>query len=171
MVEWTFNRHSIPIEEKNGFIKNVSLIEHPHGGLISVVSYSHEENTKTFHVKTFYFNEGECVWNPQGETLKFSSIGFNQVSFLNLMGNLQMIYCLDNKLRYCISHDYGKTWKLIDEILEDSVAWKLQNPPIFVGMGRVLLPINDEGSGRCFAYLLNTVISESIFIFLLIVTP
>ena len=60
---------------------------------------------------------------------------------------------LINQLTQSISTDYGKNWVVSDTILEDSISWILKNRPIFVSMGRVLLPVHDQASGRSFTYI------------------
>jgi hypothetical protein len=52
-----------------------------------------------------------------------------------------------------LSHDYGKTWKSDKNSIETDSIWVLQNTPIHVGIGRILLPVYDKGTGRSFAYI------------------
>ena len=157
MVKWTIDQYEIPINEDAVNIEQVSVIEHPHGGLVVVYSYGDASkiDDPSHHAASSYFNEKSNSWNPQGTPLHFapSSDDFNHTTFLNLMGNLQMMYLSDHQLLQNISNDYGKNWKKTEDILEDSVMWKLNNHPIFMRMGRVVVPVYDEGSGRSFAYI------------------
>lgn len=157
-MKWTFNKTKLPTKDnKLTPIGNLSLIEHPHGGLVAIICYRNP-NSNSLTLSSYYFDESTRGWSPQGESLHFilskeTPTKFSQVTFLNLMGNLQMMYQSANKLLQNISYDYGKTWKTSDGILEDEIFWTLNNSPVFVGMGRVLLPVYDEDSGRSFAYV------------------
>ncbi|TFG17372.1 MAG: hypothetical protein EU530_10715 [Promethearchaeota archaeon] len=156
-MKWNIDRYKIPTSEDAVKIENISVIEHPHGGIIAVFSYiSNVKTVKPIHYTgTLYFNEKNNTWNPQGNPLEFhpSSENFSHTTFLNLMGNLQMMYVSDCRLLYNISYDYGKNWKEIEILLEESVMWKMNNHPIFMKHGRVVIPVYDEGSGRSFAYI------------------
>lgn len=157
MVKWNIDRFEIPISKNVTNTEQVSVIEHPHGGLIVAYNFRSKSNTENTvnHVASSYFDEKTNTWNPQGTPLHFtpSSEDFSHTTFLNLMGNLQMIYIADNKLLQNISNDYGKTWKESEGILGDSVIWKLSNHPIFMKHGRIVIPVYDEGSGRSFTYI------------------
>ena len=76
------------------------------------------------------------------------------------MGNVQMMYCIDysdqikySYFSYFLSHDYGKSWKSTENPLESDVIWEVKNDPIHVGIGRMLLPVYDKGTGRSFALI------------------
>jgi hypothetical protein len=154
MKRWNISRNQIPHPKEEINFSNISIMEHPHGGLIGIFCYEKSTFKNAIFSSTFYYDEHKEIWAKQRESLEFTpSYNFSQSTFLNMMGNLQMIYCLDHQLLQYISNDYGKTWKQSDSFLEDSVAWRVRNPPVFVGMGRVLLPIYDEDSGRSFAYI------------------
>ena len=156
MVKWNMDRFEIPLNEENMKTGNVSIIEHPHGGLILVFDYGNSNLENHSHcVVSYYYDEQKSDWNKQGDELHYTSSDgyFGHTTYLNMMGNLQMMYQIDHTLKQNISNDYGKIWKESDRILEDTVAWLPNNHPLFMKMGRVVLPVYDEGSGRSFAYI------------------
>lgn len=149
--------YQLPVHENAGHFSNLSLIEHPHGGFIAIYSFSLSNKDDNYHyVESHYFDVLSHKWKTIGTPFSCVSneiLDFSQVTYLNFMGNLQTIYSLDHHLKQQFSYDYGKSWKSPIEILEDSVAWQVKKQPIFVKMGRIVLPVFDKASGRSFTYI------------------
>ena len=156
-MKWQVDRLQFPIREEWINYRNLSLIEHPHGGLIAFVRFQHpiSETKQTNIISGYYFEEKSSTWNRIGDLMPYSSFheSFSQITYLNLMGNLHMMVNFEHQLTQQFSYDYGKSWHPSEIILEDMISWELKNRPLFVQLGRVLLPVFDAGSGRSFAYI------------------
>jgi hypothetical protein len=154
-VKWFSKKYDIPLLVKTGQISGISPVEHPHGGIVLIISVSSQDKIAIYPL---YFKSKENSWIKYNEPSYFltKTHKFSQVSYLNLMGNLKMVYSLDSAVFQWLSTDYGKNWKENALILEESVEWEFKNQPIFMQMGRVLLPIVDKSSGRSFAYISDT---------------
>ncbi len=151
-MKWRLEKNQLPLENESGSNGNISVMEHPHGGIICNIPIHNQQEVV---IKSYYFDEILQSWHSQGKPIKFQlrSSEFSQVTYLNLMGNLQMMYCMNHLLTQNFSNDYGKIWKSDSEIVEEEVNWEVRNPPLFVQMGRILLPVYDKASGRSFAYI------------------
>lgn len=134
----------------NELVSNPSLIEHPHGGLIlSYCCIDPKIPTKT-QIKLIVFDYEANSWTaPKIILEKENSPDLTHIMFLDLKGNLELIYNYDHQIWKKESYNYGKTWNNSIKIEEEFRSWKFYNPPIYVKAGRLLIPVHDSDSGRC----------------------
>ncbi|MHA1730142.1 MAG: exo-alpha-sialidase [Promethearchaeota archaeon] len=150
----------LPIKGIN--VSNLSVIEHPHGGLIASFCYT----TKLESVKVKVNNIGICYYNEKSHSWsEFLPIftkneTFEELShilFLDLKGTLQLMYNNRGMLQKRESFNYGKTWseiKLINTPYKiENCSWQFINKPIFLSSGRILVPVYDNKIGRSMALI------------------
>lgn len=146
--------YSVPFDrEING---NITLSEHPHGGLITTFftsSVSARENNNsnyyTLFVSHFIRKDGE--WLDPVDIGGFRTPGiFSHTCFLNLRGDLSLYITVNGKLWKWTSHNYGKTWPEKSIAYHDAENWVVYNPPVYIGAARLILPLHNAAFFRSF---------------------
>lgn len=156
---------------------NISIIEHPHGGLImtfiaidvkgnQVVYLTNfksdvkgweepsiiplELNSKNKSGSKAKYNSKNNVKNDSKIDFANNSDRLSHVTYLDLHGNLQIIYCFDKKILKLTSTNYGKTWNEPTQIDIFTFNLEFKNQPIFTQFGKILLPVFNLDVKRSF---------------------
>ncbi|MCP4761016.1 MAG: hypothetical protein GY870_04485 [archaeon] len=144
-MDETTLKFDIPSSEDFVFVYNLSIIEHPHGGLMcSFVSKDIESKIYLTH-----FNSKQKKWmKPWIIHHTNNKAEITHTIFMDLKGNLILMYEIENKIHKKGSHDYGKNWSNSIIVYDEDRHWKFNNQPIFMQDGKIVLPIFDEIHSR-----------------------
>lgn len=139
----------------NEEISNIMVVEHPHGGIIlsycsSLYNSSTGKTVKSIKITNNNGNPDKWTSSKIIYQNNDGSKSLSHVLFLDLKGNLLLVFQDANLVKVKESINYGRDWSDPAVIFEDAEGWVFCNKPLFVEYGRLLIPIFNKNTGRSF---------------------
>jgi hypothetical protein len=151
---YVYEKFSVESEK----IFNLNTIAHPHGGLITsfcrVKEPSTQKESSAQEICISYYNRKKSTWTEPKCVYSIQTADYlSFVMYLDLKADLILLINAKKEILHLQSSNYGKMWSKARIVFSEPNNYMFKNQPIFVEMGKTLVPIYESKVGRSLALI------------------